>query len=501
MRCPSGAQRAGRLHPVGFHAGQRLEPDHQRWRRRDRDQRQPGRGHRPARLDRRPGDLERLGDRLWQQTGCRPDRRQCDKRLEPRAEGRQRFRLGGQPADLPPGPIPVRRGRPGAGPDGPPTRAVATPPSGPRSRRRSPPATALRPSPTPTESSLTIWRTTPHRDVTTYLRRGRLTSRPPGRVGSGSSSRTAPRPTTSREETCREAELRPGRLVVADLQSPVFGIGPRSVMSRQGPGRPSADATCSALGGGALIGAAAFASTQRCRPRSCGRRGSGPDPRRSDVFDAPGPTVIKRFAATDGWIHIDGTVVDEGILVSPDPMAPAGAHDLRVRLPRRHRPRRNTEGPGAAQQGPELGPAARLRRGRRDPDQPDQSRAGDPARPDRLATRSTGTGSATRSRCSTACRRCPSRCRSRREFPYFYHPPDPGTYMYHCHFEDVEHVQMGMTGIVFVRPAQNKTGAGGGPVARYNGGPARPRSATSTTTASRRGARCRRPTTASSGSS
>jgi FtsP/CotA-like multicopper oxidase with cupredoxin domain len=59
-----------------------------------------------------------------------------------------------------------------------------------------------------------------------------------------------------------------------------------------------------------------------------------------------------------------------------------------------------------------------------------------------------------------------------RTFPYFYHPHDPGTYMYHCHFEDVEHVQMGMTGIVFVRPAQNKTGAGGGPVSRYNGGPA-----------------------------
>jgi FtsP/CotA-like multicopper oxidase with cupredoxin domain len=41
-----------------------------------------------------------------------------------------------------------------------------------------------------------------------------------------------------------------------------------------------------------------------------------------------------------------------------------------------------------------------------------------------------------------------------RDFPYFYHPHDPGTYMYHCHFEDVEHVQMGMTGVVFVRPAQ-----------------------------------------------
>jgi FtsP/CotA-like multicopper oxidase with cupredoxin domain len=39
-----------------------------------------------------------------------------------------------------------------------------------------------------------------------------------------------------------------------------------------------------------------------------------------------------------------------------------------------------------------------------------------------------------------------------RQFPYFFRPHDPGTYMYHCHFEDVEHVQMGMTGIVFVRP-------------------------------------------------
>ena len=29
--------------------------------------------------------------------------------------------------------------------------------------------------------------------------------------------------------------------------------------------------------------------------------------------------------------------------------------------------------------------------------------------------------------------------------------------MYHCHFEDVEHVQMGMTGIVFVRPLQDGT--------------------------------------------
>jgi FtsP/CotA-like multicopper oxidase with cupredoxin domain len=42
-----------------------------------------------------------------------------------------------------------------------------------------------------------------------------------------------------------------------------------------------------------------------------------------------------------------------------------------------------------------------------------------------------------------------------KQFTYFYRPHDVGTYMYHCHFEDVEHVQMGMTSIVFVRPADH----------------------------------------------
>ena len=42
-----------------------------------------------------------------------------------------------------------------------------------------------------------------------------------------------------------------------------------------------------------------------------------------------------------------------------------------------------------------------------------------------------------------------------RSFTYYYVPRDAGTYMYHCHFEDVEHVQMGMTGLLFVRPQQN----------------------------------------------
>ena len=35
---------------------------------------------------------------------------------------------------------------------------------------------------------------------------------------------------------------------------------------------------------------------------------------------------------------------------------------------------------------------------------------------------------------------------------YEYYPQDPGTYMYHCHVEDVEHVHMGLTGMVLVQP-------------------------------------------------
>ena len=42
-----------------------------------------------------------------------------------------------------------------------------------------------------------------------------------------------------------------------------------------------------------------------------------------------------------------------------------------------------------------------------------------------------------------------------RDLTYFYRPHHPGTYMYHCHFEETEHVHMGMVGAVFVRPAMN----------------------------------------------
>ncbi|HXH98291.1 MAG TPA: multicopper oxidase domain-containing protein [Gaiellaceae bacterium] len=57
-----------------------------------------------------------------------------------------------------------------------------------------------------------------------------------------------------------------------------------------------------------------------------------------------------------------------------------------------------------------------------------------------------------------------------KQVTYFYRPHREGTYMYHCHFEDVEHVQMGMTGIVFVRPKQDGTSIGGFTKFAYNDG-------------------------------
>ena len=55
-----------------------------------------------------------------------------------------------------------------------------------------------------------------------------------------------------------------------------------------------------------------------------------------------------------------------------------------------------------------------------------------------------------------------------RNFTYVFRPRDPGTYMYHCHVEDVEHVHMGMTGPVFVRPLQNGQSFGGFTKFAYN---------------------------------
>ena len=39
---------------------------------------------------------------------------------------------------------------------------------------------------------------------------------------------------------------------------------------------------------------------------------------------------------------------------------------------------------------------------------------------------------------------------------YYYNAKDAGTYMYHCHVEAAEHMQMGMLGNLYVRPRQNR---------------------------------------------
>ncbi len=44
-------------------------------------------------------------------------------------------------------------------------------------------------------------------------------------------------------------------------------------------------------------------------------------------------------------------------------------------------------------------------------------------------------------------------------FTFYYKPLNPGTYMFHCHQEAAEHMQMGMLGNLYVRPKQNKLAA------------------------------------------
>jgi FtsP/CotA-like multicopper oxidase with cupredoxin domain len=53
---------------------------------------------------------------------------------------------------------------------------------------------------------------------------------------------------------------------------------------------------------------------------------------------------------------------------------------------------------------------------------------------------------------------------------YFYQAPSPGTYMYHCHVEATEHMQMGMLGNLYITPAQDGTPlgtCGGGPCTQF----------------------------------
>ena len=53
---------------------------------------------------------------------------------------------------------------------------------------------------------------------------------------------------------------------------------------------------------------------------------------------------------------------------------------------------------------------------------------------------------------------------------YYYKLIEPGTYMYHCHVEATEHMQMGMLGNLYVEPRQNGTSIGGFTSFAYNDG-------------------------------
>lgn len=55
---------------------------------------------------------------------------------------------------------------------------------------------------------------------------------------------------------------------------------------------------------------------------------------------------------------------------------------------------------------------------------------------------------------------------------YYYNIKDPGTYIYHCHVQATEHMEMGMLANLYVHPKQDKTGCANGscPVATRQGG-------------------------------
>lgn len=53
---------------------------------------------------------------------------------------------------------------------------------------------------------------------------------------------------------------------------------------------------------------------------------------------------------------------------------------------------------------------------------------------------------------------------------YYYKTPSPGTYLYHCHVEATEHMQMGMLGNLYVTPMQDGTNIGGFTKFAYNDG-------------------------------
>lgn len=195
---------------------------------------------------------------------------------------------------------------------------------------------------------------------------------------------------------------------------------------------------------------------------------------------SPTPTRYVHLAATDGWIQLPGDVfnTESGTQLSPDPLAPAGLttyvfgfRDVTSLDPAGKTPAKTTNSKILAQKNKAQNSAPLLYFDEGQAIQLTLTNLGLKLRPDLTDSHTVhwhGFRNATP--LFDGVPEMSIAVPIAADFPYYYHPIDPGTYMYHCHFEDVEHVQMGMTGIVFVRPAQNKTGAAGGPHARYNGG-------------------------------
>ena len=167
----------------------------------------------------------------------------------------------------------------------------------------------------------------------------------------------------------------------------------------------------------------------------------------------PAPDLF--YAGTDGWISLPKSPAIFSLAGRGDPSGRPGArpvHHLHLRLPQRHRPRPT---PSA--------PARRTRRStrrrcsgstsstRRNPKdfRVQLTNLGLALRPDLFDAHTIHwhgfrnvipffDGEPTGSVAVT----------TGRNFTYIYRPRDPGTYMFHCHVEDVEHVHMGMTGHV-----------------------------------------------------
>ena len=169
---------------------------------------------------------------------------------------------------------------------------------------------------------------------------------------------------------------------------------------------------------------------------------------------SPAPTKYVHLAATDGWIQLPGDVfnAESGVRLAPDPLAPAGLttyvfgfRDVTSLDPAGPTPSKTTNSKILAQKMKAQNSAPLLFFDQGDAIQLMLTNLGLKIRPDLVDSHTIHWHGFRNAlplfdgvpEMSIAVPICA-------DFPYYFHPVDPGTYMYHCHFEDVEHVQMGM---------------------------------------------------------